>query len=789
MSDSERPDILVLSDPPLGRPRLKRLRLALILAGLSVLALVSMAFGMMMAVASDLPDLENRQEFKKAQNSLLTDVHGTYLATLADQGRIIIPTSQISPKMQQAIIAIEDQRFYQNDGVDIRGIGRALWQDVTTGRAVQGGSTITQQFVKNATRAQNRRTVLEKVREAALAYHLTRKWPKRKILTEYLNSIYFGNGAYGIESAARTYFGQSDEHFGCGKPERRCAKELAPHEAALLAGMVASPTAFDPIADPVAATRRRNLVLAKMLEQGYLTRREFEQSRAQPIPTSNTISPPQAQTATRSVGYFTTWVRQQVIDLYGARTALEGGLRVQTTLDLGLQREAELAVGRWLGNPPSGPHAALVAIDNDTGEIRAMVGGTDYAKVPFNLATQGQRQPGSAFKPFVLATALRRGISPSSTWASKKIVFKVPNSSEKFTVNNYDDNYSGVSTLARATTFSDNAVYAQVGAKTGPKRIARTAERMGIRTRVSSNYANALGGLKHGVTPLDIAHAYETLATGGVLVSGSLGAPRRGPVGIRKVSMRDTGRVWRRNKRERRRVLPRTVADTTTSILESVIKVGTGKVAQLGGVRAWGKTGTTENYGDAWFVGATEKLSVAVWVGYPDGLKPMTTEYRGEPVAGGTFPAHIWHDFMVAALAIDKERLERECAADQQKLAAKAAKAAADPDADPDADPETEPEPPQSCVKAGVVTDPKDEPDTAAAGGGGTATTPADPGTEPTDEDPAPADEAPADEAPVTPAVPDPQAGTQPAPVPAPVPEPGGATPSGGAAPEPEPEP
>ena len=249
MSDLERPDILALSEPPLGRPRLKRLRLALILFGLSLLALVSTAFGMMMAVASDLPELENRQEFKKAQNSLMTDVHGRYLATLADQGRIIISADSIAPVMQHAIIAIEDQRFYQNDGVDLRGIARALWQDVTSGRAVQGGSTITQQFVKNATQAQNRRTVLEKVREAALAYHLTRKWPKKKILTEYLNSIYFGNGAYGIESAARTYFGQTDEHFGCGKPTRRCASELKPHEAALLAGMVASPTGYDPVAN------------------------------------------------------------------------------------------------------------------------------------------------------------------------------------------------------------------------------------------------------------------------------------------------------------------------------------------------------------------------------------------------------------------------------------------------------------------------------------------------------------------------------------------------------------
>ncbi len=782
MSDSERPDILVLSDPPLGRPRLKRLRLALILLGLSLLALVSTAFGMMMAVASDLPELENREEFKKAQNSLLTDVHGRYLATLANQGRIIIPSREISPVMKDAIISIEDQRFYQNDGVDIRGIGRALWQDITSGQAVQGGSTITQQFVKNATQAQNRRTILEKVREAALAYHLTRKWSKTKILTEYLNSIYFGNGAYGIESAARTYFGQGD-HFGCGKPVQRCASVLKPHEAALLAGMVASPSAFDPIAHPEAAKRRRNLVLSKMYEQGYLTRGEYASSRAEPVPSSDTIRPPQAQAATQSAAYFATWVQQQVIDRYGARNALEGGLRVQTTLDLGLQRDADQAVKRWLGDPPQGPHAALVAIDNDSGEIRAMVGGTNYSKVPFNLATQGQRQPGSAFKPFVLATALRRGISPDSTWESKRIVFNVPNSIEKFTVNNYDNNYSGVSTLARATTFSDNSVYAQVGIKTGTKRIARTAERMGIRTPVSSNYAISLGGLKRGVTPLDLAHAYETFATGGVLVTGSMGAGKRGPVGIRRVTMRDSHRVRGRNRRLQKRILPKNVAETTTNILQSVITVGTGKVAQLGGVKAWGKTGTTENYGDAWFVGATDKLTVAVWVGYPDSLKPMTTEYQGDPVAGGTFPAQIWHDFMTSALEAEKTRQERECASDQKKL-----------DAQPD-DPDGEtPPPPASCVKAGVATDP-DEDATAPQTGDGspTSTTPAEPGDSDGDSGAATGDGGepvapnPNGGEPVTPQAPPavPPPAQAPAPEPPPVPETGDPGPSGGASPTP----
>jgi len=734
----------------------------------------------MMAVASDLPELENRSEFKKAQNSLLTDVHGTYLATLTDQGRIIIPGDDIARVMQHAIIAIEDQRFYQNEGVDLRGIGRALWQDISSGKAVQGGSTITQQFVKNATEAQSRRTVFEKVREAALAYHLTHKWSKKKILTEYLNSIYFGNGAYGIESAARTYFGRAPGHLGCGKPERRCASELKPHEAALLAGMVASPSGYDPVAHRAAAKGRRDVVLAKMREQGYLTRDEYALALAEGVPPRDTISPPQVQAATKSAAYFTTWVGQQVVERFGARDALEGGLRVQTSLDLGLQRSADLAVKRWLGNPPSGPHAALVAIDNDSGEIRAMVGGTDYSKVPFNLATQGQRQPGSAFKPFVLATALRQGISPASTWSSKKIVIPVPGSIEKFTVNNYEDSYSGISTLARATTFSDNSVYAQVGIKTGTGRIAGTASRMGIRTPVSKNYAITLGGLRQGVTPLDLAHAYQTFATGGLRVTGSLGAGKKGPVGIRKVTMRSSNKTFRRNRRIRKRILPRNVADTTTSILESVVKVGTGRVASLGGARAWGKTGTTENYGDAWFVGATDKLTIAVWVGYPDGLKPMLTEFRGEPVAGGTFPAHIWHDFALSAIEADKQRFERECAADQAQLDEKR-------EQDPDAPP---PPPPASCVRAGIAKDP----DAVAAGpavpgtvptpGDVTRTTPADDGdaaaAEPGGGD---GDGAP-DPAPVTPPVP--PAGQVPAPVPAP--EAGtevGPDTSGGAAPVP----
>jgi penicillin-binding protein 1A len=644
----------------------KKLRLALIVLGLTLLALVSTVFGMMMAVASDLPDLENRREYKGARNSVLVDVHRRPLGILTGrQNRILISGRRIAPAMKNAIVAVEDKRFNTNEGVDVRAIGRAFVADVMRRRAVQGGSTITQQFVKNALRAQNERTVFQKLREAALAYHLTRKWSKDKILTEYLNSIYFGNGAYGIESAARTYFGSDPNHLGCGTPARLCASELKPHEAALLAGVVASPSNYDPVSHPAAARARRNLVLSRMLEQGYIERYEYSRYIAEVLPAQSHVKPPRVNSVTPSAGYFTSWVEQQVVARYGAQQAFEGGLKIRTTLDLDFQRAAEQAVTNRLAYS-GGPTASLVAIDNRTGEVRAMVGGRDYNKTPFNLATQGQRQPGSAFKPFVLAQALRSGISPGSVWPSRKRYFTVPNSGgkEQFVVNNYEDAYAGSSTLARATTYSDNAVYAAVGIKVGVDKIARLAQRMGIRTPVSRNYAITLGGLKEGVTPLDMAHAYQTIAREGRLVSGTLGAPDHGPVGIREVDRlvgRGEGEFPERNKPVVERVLPAGVAKTETELLETVIRSGTGRSAALEGFAA-GKTGTTENYGDAWFVGFTERYTVAVWVGYPNRLRPMKTEYRGQPVAGGTFPAEIWRDFMVAVKVLDERRAAERAA-------------------------------------------------------------------------------------------------------------------------------
>jgi penicillin-binding protein 1A len=310
-----------------------------------------------------------------------------------------------------------------------------------------------------------------------------------------------------------------------------------------------------------------------------------------------------------------------------------------------------------------------VAIDNATGEVRAMVGGDDYTASPFNIATQGQRQPGSAFKPFILAEALRQGISPDSQWSSRKreicLQTKGGRCVDAFKVNNYEDAYAGTRTLRTATTFSDNAVYAEVGLKVRTKRVARLARRMGIRTPVSSNAAMTLGGLRRGVTPLDMAHAYQTFASGGELVYGTLspGADSRrkipvpGPVAIREIRRNGDpvelpdGRKAKNRKRTRR-VMSQGVAREVEEILGTVVTQGTAARAALTDEFAAGKTGTTENYGDAWFVGWTKAYTVAVWVGYPDRLKYMKTEFRGDPVAGGTYPAGIWKSFVEQALKL-----------------------------------------------------------------------------------------------------------------------------------------
>jgi penicillin-binding protein 1A len=667
--------------PPPRKPKLKKLRLALVFAGLSVLALISTVFGMLMAVASDLPSLENRAQYDRAENSVLyadtpgcndleKDLACQQIAKLTgNQNRILVGEGEISPNVKNAVIAIEDRRFYSHKGVDYTGIARALVQDVLKRRAAQGGSTITQQFVKNALDASADRSVFQKLREAALAYHLERKWPKEKILTQYLNTVYFGNGAYGIEAAVRTYFGdgdEPDERAGADDsgvsytppvveetqdPDAREAIDVAPHEAALLAGMIASPTMYDPVQHPQAATARRNAVLQRMLEMKTITQAQYDEAIRQSLPAEDDIDPPNSESLQP---YFTSWMTEHLLDLYPPGKVFAGGLKVKTTIDPELQQAAESAiVGRLAG---VGPDAALVAIKNSTGEVRAMVGGSDFNARPFNLATNGHRQPGSAFKPFILVRALEDGVDPNSTWASQPKTFYSRNGhgqKVRFDAANYEDAYYGPSSLWSATAHSDNSVFAELGMKVKPRRVAAMAENMGIRTDVSTNPSMLLGGLKEGVTPLEMAYAYSTIANDGRRISGSLAPNQTGPVAIQSV---EQGGSVRENTPIPERVFPPKVGQVTKEMLSLVVSAGTGRAAQVGDESIWGKTGTTENYGDAWFVGGNDDLTVAIWVGYADKLQPMEYEHGGSPVAGGTFPAEIFHDFMTSWLELRSER-------------------------------------------------------------------------------------------------------------------------------------
>jgi penicillin-binding protein 1A len=642
-----------------------------VLLGLSLLAFVSWVFGIMTAVASDLPQLEDRAQFEAAHNSVILDDHNQRLATVTNNaGRILIPSAAIAPVMKEATVAIEDRRFYEHRGVDFVGIGRAVLQDVLHQGASQGASTITEQFVKNALQAEGSRTVFEKLREAALAYQLERHWDKDKILTEYLNEIYFGEGAYGIEAAARTYFGWN--HPGCGTPGHRCASELLPWEAATLAGLISSPSGYDPRTNPQEALARRNLVLQDMEQQGNITEQEYHQYIRQPLPKSGQIHAPTQQSR---APYFTTWLRQQLVDLYGAGEAFSGGLKVKSTLDIGLEDRVQGIVDSTLGG--LGPSSAVVVLDNATGGIRAMVGGLSYASQPFNIATEGARQPGSAFKPFTLITALEDGISPETVYTSapQQLPYKAEYRTKKgrrrvvndlFKVQNYDNEYAGSRTIADGTTFSDNSVYSQLGMKVGPANVGATAEKMGITSPLTTpgvrysenggpftpyNPALILGGLNTGVNPLEMAHAYETLAEDGRLTSGTMAAQQGAPVGILKVTGRDGHLVAADNgasgidKPQTQQVVPTSVAQEAKSILETVVTSGTGTHAQTGHYE-WGKTGTTTDNGDAWFVGATKDITVAIWVGYPDSNKSMSTLYSGGPVDGGTFPADIFRQIV-----------------------------------------------------------------------------------------------------------------------------------------------
>ncbi len=624
--------------PSPRRGRIRKPRLVALLLVLLALSSAAFSLGLVTAIRSELELLDPSQTRGDLDTVVYaapktgTDERRVLAILRGEESRVLVASEEIAPIMKQAIVAVEDRRFYEHNGVDLRGIARAFWQDVRSQSVVEGGSTITQQYVKNAY-SRNEQTVGRKVREAALAWQLTQQWSKDRILTAYLNTIYFGNGAYGVLQAARTYFG--------GKS----ASELTLPEAALLAGIPASPAEYDPVQHPVAARARRTFVLEQLVEEGRITPTALRRAVTAELPKPEDVRLPGTRGPAR---HFVNYVTDQLVAVFGAERVFGGGLEVTTTIDLELQEQAREAIETVLRDP-DGPSAALVAINPATGAVRAMFGGTNFQRSQFNLATQAERQPGSSFKPIVLASAFRQGISPGTRITSKPI--EIDAGDRIWKVSNYEGSYLGEVDLARAMVSSDNSVYAQLTKIVGPRAIVETARRLGIRSTLPAYFSIGLGAV--AVNPLDMTRAYATIANDGRRIDGAVMGDR--PRVVQRVEFRRTGSV-RRNEPVGRTVLSRAQAETITAILEQVVERGTGRRADLLDRTAAGKTGTTDDYGDAWFVGYTPALAVAVWVGYPNELRPMETEFNGEPVSGGTLPALIWKAFMERALADEEPR-------------------------------------------------------------------------------------------------------------------------------------
>ena len=691
------------SRPP--RPRVRKLRLLFVVSAFLGLAVISVLFGVLTSIASDLPRLENKIQFSHNVDSYMYDANGNPIGPLAPASTPAIDNwGQISQNMVHAIVAVEDRGFWGESGISVRGLIRAALADLTGGK-IQGASTIPEEFIKNVREEEGDRTVGEKLVEAGMAFQLSHHWSHKQILTEYLNTIYFGNGALGIEAAARVYFGwahgydpanpnkASKKACGDADPEHphrpECASVLTPAQAALLAGIVANPSAFNPAgtkSERAAAKQRRNLVLQLMYQQHYISYGLWQYSRSRPLPSAADIKQPQQQPS--AAPYFTSWVEPQVVQALeheglspkeAQYASKYGGLKIRLSIDLNLQRQAQATVDSELPAGDGLPSASLVAIDNRTGEVRAMVSGNnDYQQSPFNLATMGFRQPGSSFKLFTLAAALSKGvITPYTEFDSHQLTIHfvkrnsnpyagnayAANGTGRFPVHNFGNVYSGLIPMTVATATSDNSVFAQLGTnpKVGTAAIATYAHLMGIRSPVSTNPSMVLGGLKTGVSALDMAHAYSTVANGGKKVyNPTLGDYDYGPIGIDSISncsQCDQSTITNRATLKTDQVISPDVASTIHELLHGPVddSYGTGTAAAIPGIDVAGKTGTTSNYIDAWFVGWTPTLTVAVWVGYPNSGKPMLTDYQGGPVEGGTYPAVIWHNFMVGAIQIMNE--------------------------------------------------------------------------------------------------------------------------------------
>jgi penicillin-binding protein 1A len=561
-----------------------------------------------------------------AQTTFVYDRHGRLVARLHSAiNRTVVPLSKISPDLQHAVVAIEDKDFYQHGGVSFFSIFRAAWNDITKRRIEQGGSTITQQYVKNVYTG-GEKSFRRKIKEAMLAVKVDKKYSKNEILERYLNTIYFGNGAYGAEAAARSYWGIS-------------ASKLDAEKSAVLAGLIPAPARFDPVDHPDAAKVRRNLVLDRMAEQGYITSEEAARLKSQPIKVRER---PQTTQSSR-FAYFVSMITRELGEKYGYHETYSGGLRVTTTLDSAYQRAAEKAVAQALPNPKD-PAAALVAIDPRNGQIRALVGGRDFNKVKFNNATQAKRHAGSAFKTFTLAAAFEQKINPRAVMnGPSQIEIKDPQCKNPDGTNwkprNYGDSSAGTMTLIQATARSVNTIFAQLVTSVGPDSVVDVAGRMGIRTKLEPLCAITLGA--QDVTPLDMTVGYATLAARGV---------HHAPMSITVVKSAD-GEVLDEPEPESDVALAENDADLVTYALQQVVTSGTGTAARLSDRPVAGKTGTTQDYRDAWFCGYVPQLTTCVWMGYQKSQRPMHNVEGVPNVYGGSIPAQIWKDFMTQALA------------------------------------------------------------------------------------------------------------------------------------------
>jgi penicillin-binding protein 1A len=608
-----------------GGPRNKAF-LALMVLGIIVMLAILGAVGYVVSIAASAPPLSSLKPKVTGNNTRVFAADGKPLGFIqADDLHLPLHSSEIPQVVKDATIAIEDERFYKHKGVDYEGVVRAAIKNFASRKTVQGGSTITMQLVRSLY-ISSERTYTRKIREAKLAEELEDEHSKEWILEKYLDSIPYGTvggqSAIGIKAAARIYFSKD-------------LQDLTLREAALLAGLPQAPSEYSPTRSKAAAKARRNEVLRKMAELHMITPEQAQHA----IGRNLGIKRSQFFTRRREE-YFFDYVKDQLFREYGAQTVRQGGMKVYTTIDLDKQEKARATIADHLAGV--GPSSAIVTLNPRNGYIEAMASSGDYGESNFNLAAQGHRQPGSAFKVMALMTALRRGVDPDSThYVSKSPTYVDDPIYGKFEIKTYGGTGAGSLSLRQATLKSDNSVYIQLAMDLGPDEIKKTARDMGITSTLKGYPAETLGGLEQGVSPLEMARAYSTLASGGY---------RLRPTAITKIVFPD-GRVEKgrslpaRFRVKKVRVFEDGVAAEATEILEQNIQGGTGTHAVIG-CPAGGKTGTTDNNTDAWFVGFTPRHTTAVWVGYPNERIYMNGLYFGRNVDGGTFPADIWGDYM-----------------------------------------------------------------------------------------------------------------------------------------------